>query len=63
MHYTLYLMSNNDTFTLDPAEPELEELQELAPAEETNIEQSKASPNASNHAPCLLSSTLLYVLL
>jgi hypothetical protein len=56
-------MSNNDTFALDPAEPELEELQELAPAEETNIEQSKASPNASNHAPCLLSSTLLYVLL
>jgi hypothetical protein len=38
------LVSHNSIFVVDPAEPEVEELQEKAPVEETNIEQEQGKP-------------------
>jgi hypothetical protein len=44
MHCTLCLVSHACTFALDPVEPELEELQEPAPAEEGIPEQEQDKP-------------------
>jgi Ca2+/H+ antiporter len=51
MHIALYtscivfmLVSHTYIFAIDPAELELEELQEPAPAEETNPEQEQGKP-------------------
>jgi hypothetical protein len=38
------LMSHTCIFAIDPVEQELEELQEAAPAEETNPEQEQGKP-------------------
>jgi hypothetical protein len=38
------LVSHTCIFAIDPAELELEELQEPAPAEETNLEQEQGKP-------------------
>jgi hypothetical protein len=38
------LMSHTCIFAIDPVEQELEELQEVAPAEETNPEQEQGKP-------------------
>jgi hypothetical protein len=38
------LVSHTCIFVIDPTEPELEELPELAPAEETNPEQDEGKP-------------------
>jgi hypothetical protein len=40
----IYLVSHTCTFTLDPAEPEPEELQEPAHTEEANPEQEQGKP-------------------
>jgi hypothetical protein len=39
------LVSHTCTFTIDPVEQELKELQEPAPAEETNPEQEQGKPH------------------
>jgi hypothetical protein len=44
MHCMLCLESHACTFVLDPAEQEPEELQEPAPAKETNPEQEQGKP-------------------
>jgi hypothetical protein len=38
------LVSHTCIFAIDPVEPELKELQEPAPAEETNVEQKQGKP-------------------
>jgi hypothetical protein len=44
VYYTLCLVSHTYTFVLDPAELELEEPLEPAPAEETDPEQEQGKP-------------------
>jgi hypothetical protein len=41
---TFVLVSHTCIYAIDPAEPELEELKEPTPAEETNAEQEQGKP-------------------